>query len=668
MRKLALSMLLMGIFFYSGACFGNPDRVTFKSALTWREDASGDYLLPKLENGIYQIPEAFRSEGQIQSIIVNWEFIGEVKLEISADNGEHYTAVVNGAPIVSGFISGNMLKWRASALSADSKLNEVKICYTDNSGVTGTFGTPELSGFKFRKPIYINGFREGDLFNYQLMIKIGESKSSLDFDAHCSGNAGVTFRDIRFTAQDGETLLPYYLEKVKGNSPSQTAIFWVKIPQIPPEGAVLYLYYGNPAANSLSSPQGTFDFFDTFSGTDLDANIWEARLEETGNLSLSDSKLKLTAGEIISKKFQFRDGIIEYSANIFNGPETGLIIREEKTPSDYDDTTSQVAYSSLYPGAEHCIVIADIVKADDPKPISAGTKYNFRVIARGTQITFERFDKDFKDLQARVSFNATGGIKTGYLGLKSNNSGKGWVEYDWIRARRYEPGATEARVDRKKSLRGKEEAVALPEFSGSSIAQNGNLILADTHKEGTYISKGIPSSFPIRVIVPSFTEGAKISLAVSADNGNIYNDNCRNNIYYYASGKDFNLGSSLKYRVKISGPGPGAGLKEITLDYRPGKITVVSPNGGEILTAGAEKEITWSALDFEASYLMDISYSTDNGRSYKVIAKKTENSGSYRWRVPDEVSKTVSIKVSDSANHEIYDISDNPFEIKGIEK
>ena len=72
--------------------------------------------------------------------------------------------------------------------------------------------------------------------------------TSDDFDyTKARGDRG----DIRFTSDDGITLLPYWIKKwVQGGD----SVLWIKIPEIPANGQVkIYMYYGNPSASSLSS-------------------------------------------------------------------------------------------------------------------------------------------------------------------------------------------------------------------------------------------------------------------------------------------------------------------------------------------------------------------------------------------------------------------------------
>jgi len=234
-----------------------------------------------------------------------------------------------------------------------------------------------------------------------------------------------------------------------------------------------------------------------------------------------------------------------------------------------------------------------------------------------------------------------------------------------------------------------EEITNLPQFSGTTLAKNGNLILAEGNTTGIYISKLIPTSFQTRIMIPSFTiagssrplrgvlkvrGGEAISFDISADDGINYKTNCRSGSYYYASRGDFTPGSNLRYCIRFSKgkrqrpnihQGLGLQVEEVNLDYRPGSIFLVSPNGGELWPAGRRQKILWRASDYERTYLMRIEYSLDRGKTYKAIKEKSKNTGAYSWRIPRKLSgKKVLIKVSDALDENIYDTSDGTLEIR----
>jgi len=76
-------------------------------------------------------------------------------------------------------------------------------------------------------------------------------------------HASVDGADIQFTENDGITPLDYWIEKWDNGGPS---ILWVKVPYIHASSKeIIYMYYGNPTARSVSSGENTFLFFDDFS-------------------------------------------------------------------------------------------------------------------------------------------------------------------------------------------------------------------------------------------------------------------------------------------------------------------------------------------------------------------------------------------------------------------
>ena len=304
-----------------------------QSPLVWRVDGSGNSLLPAIaQNQTYELTTSVETKGKIKTITANWEFTGQAQLEVSANDGTDYFPVVCGVPI--DFTqdkqlidhTGNKLKWKAT-LGPDSKLTKIKIAYTDFGGLAGTFGEPQLSGFKFRKTLSIKtptsskGAVPQELFNYQLKVKIGESSGANSYYVHCNGNIQADFKDIRFCAGDGETLLPYYIEDITGKAPNRTATCYVKIPQLPKNGLLIYLYYGKLNAEDSSNGNATFDFFDVFSrpnGIPQDAG--KAK-------TLDATKWKTDTDKITSVSYQLKDGIMEYRALAASGSKVGAIVR-----------------------------------------------------------------------------------------------------------------------------------------------------------------------------------------------------------------------------------------------------------------------------------------------------------------------------------------------------
>ena len=92
-------------------------------------------------------------------------------------------------------------------------------------------------------------------------------------------------------------------------------------------------------------------------------------------------------------------------------------------------------------------------------------------------------------------------------------------------------------------------------------------------------------------------------------------------------------------------------------------INITSPNGGNTLYVGQSHSITWTSAYLSGSFVK-IEYSTNNGVSWSTIISSTNNTGSYSWtNIPNEVSNSCLIKISDVGNPSTFDISDAVFNI-----
>ncbi len=125
------------------------------------------------------------------------------------------------------------------------------------SNITKKYFSACLIDFKYRIPILINNTQNSNNLNdYQILVTL--NTQTLISQGKMRSDCG----DIRFTDSDGTTLLNYWLES--GCNTQNTRI-WVKVPNIPASSTkTIYLYYGNPNANSLSNGDLVFDFFEDF--------------------------------------------------------------------------------------------------------------------------------------------------------------------------------------------------------------------------------------------------------------------------------------------------------------------------------------------------------------------------------------------------------------------
>ena len=96
------------------------------------------------------------------------------------------------------------------------------------------------------------------------------------------------------------------------------------------------------------------------------------------------------------------------------------------------------------------------------------------------------------------------------------------------------------------------------------------------------------------------------------------------------------------YTITLVGTGLNGGQKIID----GSELTLLSPNGDETLEAGTFRDIRWKGG--ERAKCVKIEYSTDNGTTYRTIADRVANIGTFPWLVPEEVSGSCLVRISDA--------------------
>ena len=119
---------------------------------------------------------------------------------------------------------------------------------------------PKLNGWEFMRKVIVKEQSGSDLTDFQVKIELDSSNFSFD---KCKSDGG----DLRFRLPTGEEV-PYWIEK--WDNVSQSAIIWIKVPNIPANGETkVYMYYGNYSAANGSNGFNTFMFFGDFEDGDI---------------------------------------------------------------------------------------------------------------------------------------------------------------------------------------------------------------------------------------------------------------------------------------------------------------------------------------------------------------------------------------------------------------
>lgn len=129
------------------------------------------------------------------------------------------------------------------------------------------------------------------------------------------------------------------------------------------------------------------------------------------------------------------------------------------------------------------------------------------------------------------------------------------------------------------------------------------------------------------------------------------------------------------YNIRVFGRGPNgtpAHERNIELLVTNPVTNVVQPNGGDILYVGTLYPIKWEKIFVDQVML---EYSTDGGSSWILIEDEVDASimvedfdtpsafNQYDWVVPNAVSNNCLLKISDSSDPLVFDISDSSFTI-----
>lgn len=152
-----------------------------------------------------------------------------------------------------------------------------------------------LTGYAYRKEITITSSAAAT--DYQFLLILHRNKG-IDTDGaipviYLGKTIQTDFDDIRFTSDDGETLLDFSLVQVSSTTPYIARVF-VEVPTVAEGDTTIYLYYHNPTATTASSAANTFPLADTFVRANS-ATVGGGWTEEegVGTLSIDTNRLKV---------------------------------------------------------------------------------------------------------------------------------------------------------------------------------------------------------------------------------------------------------------------------------------------------------------------------------------------------------------------------------------
>jgi len=100
----------------------------------------------------------------------------------------------------------------------------------------------------------------------------------------------------------------------------------------------------------------------------------------------------------------------------------------------------------------------------------------------------------------------------------------------------------------------------------------------------------------------------------------------------------------------------------VTITVSGDSLTVIEPNGGEALQIGGSTDILWSTIGDIQN--VNIEYSADGGDIWNPVINGILNEGSHLWDpIPNDPTDQALIKISDTMDYTVFDVSDDVFSI-----
>jgi hypothetical protein len=142
-----------------------------------------------------------------------------------------------------------------------------------------------LTGWTYRKSHVIQN-ASGAGTNYQINITIiNDSSSDSGGIMYIDDKMRSDFGDVRFTDDDGTTLLDYWIEN---KTDGVNATFWVEVADnLNDTNQTIYVYYGNAEASTTSNADATFPFADVFDSGSLNETKWDSNITAEGSVTVS---------------------------------------------------------------------------------------------------------------------------------------------------------------------------------------------------------------------------------------------------------------------------------------------------------------------------------------------------------------------------------------------
>ncbi|MBT0159305.1 DUF2341 domain-containing protein [Candidatus Bathyarchaeota archaeon A05DMB-2] len=309
-----------------------------------------------------------------------------------------------------------------------------------------------LTGWSYRKSHALNG-ASGAGTNYQIRLIVHKgSGTDSGADVYCNGHCRDDFGDVRFTDDDGATLLDYWMESyVSGDN----AVFWVEVADDLNSNQSIYVYYGKADATSASNGANTFPLFDDFNG---DLSAWSERhYDGAGSASVVSGWARVSVGTTGDFWLTADTGSGIYKATPLSDNyaiQAKIRMGIYRASNDYQRCLATRANEAVNNSAHLSLTLDDdashlALQWRDSSGGASDWAGEDTGWARGSNTTFfARIRKHGSTYYAEAGADSSvassiglraSGVYHGYVGLQhasDPNSDSSYTEYDWVFVRK----------------------------------------------------------------------------------------------------------------------------------------------------------------------------------------------------------------------------------------
>lgn len=339
--------------------------------------------------------------------------------------------------------------------------------------------TPKAS-FQYRKPVTVNNASGAALSNYQVQVSV----------SYVSGKMNADYSDIRFTDDDGTSLLDYWIEK----SDASTATVWVEVPSIGAgqSNKTIYLYYGCPTAVSDSNIGNTFVYGDDFPGVALDGSWSKAGgVTVSGGWAILNRNAGVDAWIEHSYTGQSSDYVVESKFKLDN------VNRNRPKVLKTDGSAIGFDYGIGYQNATNQRDILWNGAWNNANVLSLNTDYLMQYYLKASPWTYYWRVFNYGGSQVFEKSTTNGSGISGYTKMRfegTENDASDW-RFDWVRVRKAAtspPSVGAPGTETSTSLGSRYAASGSLTSSvfdaGAGVTWNGTIVWNETLPSGTEIT------------------------------------------------------------------------------------------------------------------------------------------------------------------------------------